>query len=128
MSRAIHESIVIAIRRAHRSDMLTLALLINDTKFPKDHDTIIEAWQAQKKALGLQDIKFGVEAHVKAEKLKVEEKAAADVGEGPARCDDTDPGPVEPVPPPAASGSDPETTLIPPVAVADDQHEHGSPS
>ena len=46
--KPFHESIVDAIKRA--DDLVTmsaLAILINETKIPKDHDIIIKAWETK---------------------------------------------------------------------------------
>ena len=46
--KPFHESIVDAIKRA--DDLVTmsaLAILIKETKIPKDHDIIIKAWETK---------------------------------------------------------------------------------
>lgn len=67
--KPFHDSIVDAINRADAAAMSVLAQHIKETKVPKGHDAIVEAWTAKVAELGLND-DLGVADSVMAQKPK----------------------------------------------------------
>jgi hypothetical protein len=81
--KPFHESVVDAINRATiRNELGVLAMLISETKIPKGHDAIVEAWTAKCQELGYNDpldVSDGVLAQKHVEEAKAAEKAAEKV-------------------------------------------------
>lgn len=75
--RPFHETIVDAIKRAHVIELQPLALLIVDTKIPKNHDAILAAWEQRLKEVGWDPKDTSVPAVLLEQKQEAAEEAKA---------------------------------------------------
>lgn len=72
--RPFHETVTEAIHSATAQQMRMLAGLIKDTKIPKGHDQITEAWVKRCAEMGWEDEDLGVSADLRVQKCAAEEQ------------------------------------------------------
>lgn len=74
--RPFHETVVEAIHRASSAELGCLALLINATRIPKNHDEIIAAWNRRRESIGWEgENVFDVVTNVLEQKQEAEAQA-----------------------------------------------------